>query len=204
MADSNIQSTNRLAVILGLAMALGPLTALSFGSKYASEETLARANAAVINAKPTDVFAPYVPNGVPSYAADKSVGDIVHGAAVFRSFEQALQQAGADAILKSGGTWTVFAPSEDAFNALSPEERAALMNDQDKLAGLVSRHIVPGRWVSTDLQRVSELKTLSGDAIKAGPQAMINGNIGVGGATVIQGNLQAANGVVHVVDRMLN
>lgn len=203
MSDSNIQGTNRLALVLGLAMALGPLTALSFGSKYASEETWARAQAAVINAKPSDVFAPYVASGVPAYAADKKLDDIVSGAGIFSTFQKALQEAGAEAILKGGDVYTVLAPSEDAFNALSPSERAELMNDKAKLAALVSRHIVPGRLVSTDLQRLSEVKTIGGDTLKSGPAAMVNGNIGVGGATIVQGNLQAGNGVVHVVDRVL-
>jgi hypothetical protein len=81
--SSNAPGMNPLTVVLGLAITLGPLTALSFGSKYAGEETLERARAGLVNAKPTDPFAGYDSTRTPGYGADKTLADITGGAAIF-------------------------------------------------------------------------------------------------------------------------
>jgi uncharacterized surface protein with fasciclin (FAS1) repeats len=202
MTDS-INRSNRLTVIFGLAMALGPLTALSFGSKYASDETVARAQAGLKNAEPTDVLGKYGDvDGVPSYASSKTLADVLAGSGVFDEFETAIKAAGKDDVLTGGGAYTLFVPSDDAFKALSDEQRAALRDDPEALAALVSKHIIPGRYSATDLMQMSEARTLDGSSLPVGPNASVDGHIGFGGSEVTKTNIHAANGIVHVIDRV--
>jgi len=207
MSDSTTRFNYGPVAILGLAMALGPLTALSLGSRFADEETLARANAGLENYTPVSRLAPYgatgATAGVPEYASGKTLADVLKGSGVFDSFEDAVVAAGLDSTLTSGGKYTVFAPSDEAFARLPKDERAALLADKAALAAILSKHIVPGRYTATDLMEMRQARTLDGGTIEVGPSANLNGHVGAGGAEVVQTNLFASNGIVHVVDRII-
>ena len=202
MADSTNRS-NRLTVILGLSMALGPLTALSFGSKYADEETIARAQAGLKNATPTDVLGMYgYVNNVPSYASSKTLSDVLSGSGVFDEFKSAMQASDKADLLNGEGAYTLFVPSDEAFAQLPEEQRAALQNDPEALAAMVSKHIVPGRYSATDLMQMREARTIDGSSTAVGPTASTDGHIGYGNSDVIKSNIHASNGIVHVIDRV--
>ncbi|WP_462321409.1 fasciclin domain-containing protein [Halochromatium sp.] len=202
MTDSTTRS-NRLVVILGLSMALGPLTALSFGSKYADEETLARAQAGLQNAKPTDMLGKYGDvNGVPSYASSKTLADVLSGSGVFDEFRAAIQASDKADLLSGDSAYTLFVPSDEAFAKLTEEQRAALREDPAALAALVSKHIVPGRYSATDLMQMSEARTIDGASAAVGPMASSDGHIGFGGSDLVKSNIHASNGIVHVIDRV--
>ncbi|MEA3640932.1 MAG: fasciclin domain-containing protein [Lamprobacter sp.] len=202
MTDTTTRS-NRLVVILGLTIALGPLTALSFGSKFADEETLARAHAGLQNAKPADVLGKYGDvDAVPSYASSKTLADVLSGSGVFDEFRAAIQNTDKADLLSGAGTYTLFVPSDEAFAKLSDEQRAALRNDPEALASLISKHIVPGRYSATDLMQMREARTLDGSSIAVGPAASYDGHIGFGSSDVVNSNIHAANGIVHVIDRV--
>jgi uncharacterized surface protein with fasciclin (FAS1) repeats len=202
MTDSTTRS-HRLTVILGLSMALGPLTALSFGSKYADEETIARAQAGLKNAIPTDVLGMYGDvNSVPSYASSKTLSDVLAGSGVFDEFQDAIQASGKADLLTGNGAYTLFVPSDEAFAKLSVEQREALRNDPEALAALVSKHIVPGRYSATDLMQMREARTIDGASTPVGPTASVDGHIGYGVSDIVKSNIHASNGIVHVIDRV--
>jgi uncharacterized surface protein with fasciclin (FAS1) repeats len=202
MTDSTNRN-NRLVVILGLTMALGPLTALSFGTKYADEDTWSRAQAGLQNAKPEDMLGKYGDvDGVPSYASSKTLADVLSGSGVFDEFETAIKATDKADILSGSGAYTLFVPSDEAFAKLSEEQRAALRDDPEALAALISKHIVPGRYSATDLMQMREARTLDGTSMPVGPNASIDGHIGFNGSDVIKSNIHAANGIVHVIDRV--
>ncbi|NBC47141.1 MAG: fasciclin domain-containing protein [Gammaproteobacteria bacterium] len=202
MTDS-INRNHRLVVILGLTMALGPLTALSFGTKFADEETWARAQAGLQNAKPQDKLGRYGDiEGVPSYASSKTLADVLAGSGVFDEFENAIKAIDKTEMLSGSSAYTLFVPSDDAFAALSEEQRAALRDDPEALTALISKHIVPGRYSATDLMQMREARTLDGSSMPVGPNASVDGHIGFGGSDVIKSNIVASNGIVHVIDRV--
>ena len=209
MSESSKNVNYTPAVILGLAMALGPLTALSIGSRVADEETLARAQAGAANAKPgeqlsAEMLAPYDVKRVPAYASGKTVADILASSGVFGSFEQALQQAGIDQELAASGDYTVFAPTDAAFARMSEAERKALLTDQDALAALLKKHIVPGRHSAADLIRGETVQALDGSQLRIGPSGRFNGHVGIANAEIVQTGLYAANGVVHAIDSVID
>jgi uncharacterized surface protein with fasciclin (FAS1) repeats len=201
--NDSINRTTRLAVILGLLMALGPLTALSFGSKYASEETWQRAQAGAQNIKREDTLSRYShPEGIPPYAAGKSVSDVVVGSAPFLRFGEALTATGLDqALAAKEGTFTLFVPSDEAWARIPGEQRERLMNDREAMAEFISRHIVPGRYTATDLLQITQAKNLNGEVMSVGVSARTGGNAGYADAQIVKSNIYAANGVVHVIDR---
>ena len=203
MTDSSKSFNYAPAAILGLAMALGPLTALSLGSRYAGPETLARAQAGAANAEPRDMLAPYDVQGIPAYASGKTLADIIKNSGVFGSFEQAITLAGLDGMLTEDGAYTIFAPSDEAFAKLPEAERQAMLADKEKLAALIKKHIVPGRHSATDLIQSETVQAADGSTLEIGPSARFNGHVGVGNAEVVNTGLYAANGVVHVIDRVI-
>jgi len=203
MSNHASDQSNRVIVVLGLAMALGPLTALSFGTKYADEETWERAQAGLKNAQPADMLGRYGQGAVPAYASDRTLQDVLTRSGVFDEFERALKATGNDAVLGNADSYTVFAPSDEAFAKMPAEQREALLNDKQALNQWVARHIVPGKYTATDLMQMREARTLDGDVIAVGPSVSRSGHIGVGDAEVVKSNIFASNGIVHVIDRAL-
>ena len=207
MSDSTKRINYVPVAIFGLAMGLGPLTALSLGTRYADEETWARANAGLENYTPVSRLAPYgatgATAGVPEYASGKTLADVLKGSGVFDSFEEAVAATDLESSLSSDGYYTVFVPSDEAFAKLPADQRDAMLADKTALAAMLSKHIVPGRYTATDLMEMRQAKALDGSTIEVGPSARFNGHVGVGGAEVVKTNLFASNGIVHVVDRVI-
>ncbi len=202
MPKQNFRKLNNRAMALGLVMALGPLTALSFGTKYADEETWERAQAALETAQPRDDFSVYgAPDGTPAYAADKSLTDVLSGAGIFSTFEDALETAKMEAELDGSGSYTVLVPTNDAFAKLPQDQLEAIMTDPQALAELVSNHVIPSRITATEmLQTVSSpVRDLNNRQIAISN----NGHLAVNGAEIVRPNIFTRNGVVHVVDRVI-
>ncbi|WP_462322230.1 fasciclin domain-containing protein [Halochromatium sp.] len=190
----------RWTIIFALVLALGPLTALTLGSKYADEETIARAEAGDRNYDAPGPFASFELAETGGAAADSTVLDITQDAALFSTFEQAIEQAGMLDVLKEDGPFTLFVPTNSAFNALSEDQRQALMQDRQALINLVSNHVVRARLGITDLLQADRTETLSGKRLELdAPGAQLS----VAGAEIVQSNLVAGNGVVHVINRVI-
>ncbi|MCG6896044.1 MAG: fasciclin domain-containing protein [Thiocapsa sp.] len=198
MSNERAPGMSPLTIALGLAITLGPLTALSFGSRYAGEETMERARAGLVNAKPSDPFAGYDSTRTPGYGVDKSLADITGGAAIFSQLQSAIKVAGAEAMLRGDGPYTVFAPSNDAFARLPQERLDALMTDPAALRDVIAAHVVPGRLSATDMMQGRTATTLAGHPLQVG----VEGHLKVADATVTQ-SIVANNGIVHVIDRLM-
>ncbi|MGB5736487.1 MAG: fasciclin domain-containing protein [Thiohalocapsa sp.] len=207
MSEATKQINYGPVAILGLAMALGPLTALSLGSRYAGEETWERANAGLENYTPVSRLAPYgatgATAGVPDYAQDKTLVDVLSGSGVFGTFGAAVADTGLTSTLTSTDSYTIFVPSDEAFARLPTEQREALLSDKAAMEAMLSNHIVPGRYTATDLMEMRQARTLGGSTVEVGPSAKYNGHVGIGGAEVVKTNLFASNGIVHVVDNVI-
>ncbi|AHF03711.1 fasciclin [Marichromatium purpuratum 984] len=198
MSNASTSSISPVTGILMLSIALGPLAALSLGSRYADEETFERARAGLQNATPTDRFAHYDSLRDPSYGAAKSITDITQGSGLFSELQAAIEAAGAEAMLSEGGPYTVFAPSNEAFSRIPAEQLQALLSDKERLNQVIAAHVVPGRLSPTELMQLESAPTLSGDRVAISVPGMIK----VGDATISQ-SIAARNGVVHVIDRVL-
>lgn len=101
-------------------------------------------------------------------------------------------------MLNGDGPYTLFAPSNDAFARIPPHQVDALMADPEALKQIVSAHIVPGHLSTTDLLQGRSGANLAGQKVPVG----IEGNLKVGEAKVTQ-TINAKNGIVHVIDRVM-
>lgn len=120
----------------------------------------------------------------------------------FSSFSQALQNSGLASSLKNQGPYTVFAPTNEAFDALPDQQRQQLTNTQNKqkLRNVLTYHVVEGEINVSDLQNKSNLTTMQGETIKVSQQGE---NLMVGNAQIVEEDIQAGNGVVHGIDAVL-
>lgn len=137
----------------------------------------------------------------PAGAAD--IVETAAGAGQFTKLLEAMQQAGLTALMRTPGPFTVFAPNDAAFAALPPEIGARLMDPANKaeLAKVLSYHVVAGRLATADIKGLNaDVKSLTGQSL------LVNGQEAaatVNGAAIIQPDIQADNGAVHVIDKVL-
>ena len=101
--------------------------------------------------------------------------------------------------LADGGPFTLFAPTDEAFAALPQGTVQGLLDDPPALARVLTYHVVPGRITSAQITSDSEQKTVEGSVLEIAR----NGGVTVNDATVIQADVEAENGVIHVIDRVL-
>ena len=125
--------------------------------------------------------------------------DIVDTAveANFNTLVTAVKAAGLVETLKGDGPFTVFAPTDEAFAKLPAGTLESLLmpENRDQLVAILTYHVVPGRIESGDLLKVSSAETVNGQRAPIG--------LRVGGATVIQADVEASNGIVHIIDTVL-
>lgn len=110
-------------------------------------------------------------------------------------------------ILSSGGPFTVFAPTNDAFIAAGFANIAAInAADPNTLASILTYHVVPGRVFSSDLTNGATPATANGATVTIGVTstgATVKGRTNTAASNIVGANIMARNGVVHVIDRVL-
>ena len=131
----------------------------------------------------------------------KDIVDTAVGAGSFTTLAAALTAAGLVDTLKGEGPFTVFAPTDDAFAALPEGTVATLLlpENKDKLISILTYHVVAGKVMSGDLSNNMMATTVQGGQIKI----MTEGGVTVDGVNVITADIEASNGVIHVVDSVI-
>jgi uncharacterized surface protein with fasciclin (FAS1) repeats len=117
----------------------------------------------------------------------------------FQTLLTAVDAVGLGETLAGGGPFTVFAPTDEAFAALPQGTLQSLLNDPPALARVLTYHVLPGRITSAQITGDSEQKTVEGSTL----EIAVNGRVTVNDATVIQADVEAENGVIHIIDRVL-
>jgi len=120
-------------------------------------------------------------------------------AGTFQTLVKAVQAAGLVDTFSGPGPYTVFAPNDGAFAKLPAGTIEGLLKDIPKLKDVLTYHVVAGRHMAAEVAKQSSLKTVQGQSIEVDATAGVR----VGGATVIQPDIEADNGVIHVIDRVL-
>lgn len=132
----------------------------------------------------------------------KDLVDTAAGAGTFNTLVAAVDAAGLVETLKGEGPFTVFAPTDEAFSAL-PEgavEELLKPENKDQLVAILTYHVVPGKVMAADIAGAES----TASSVQGG-ELMINGTDGVtvNGATVTQADIEASNGVIHVIDQVI-
>jgi uncharacterized surface protein with fasciclin (FAS1) repeats len=132
--------------------------------------------------------------------------DVAAGAGSFKTLLQAADAAGLVDALRGEGPLTVFAPTDEAFAKLPTGTVESLLKDKEKLAAILTYHVVAGKVGSKDALKLSSAKTLNGKEVSISKWTCTKSHdttLTVGGANVIKADIQAANGVIHVIDKVL-
>ena len=138
---------------------------------------------------------------MPAFAADKDIVDTAGGAGNFTTLFAAVQAAGLVDTLKGAGPFTVFAPTDAAFAALPAGTVEDLLKpeNKDKLVAILTYHVVAGKVMSTDLTERMKAKTVQGGEVTI----TLDGGAKVNGAVISAADIEATNGVIHVIDSVI-
>jgi transforming growth factor-beta-induced protein len=138
-------------------------------------------------AEPTEVMAP-------------SIVEIAVEDGRFETLVAALQASGLDQSLEGDGPFTVFAPTDDAFAKLPEGTVEALLGDIPQLTNILLYHVVNGEFFASDVINLEMAETMFGESVSIavdGDSVMIND------AQVLITDIEASNGVIHVIDSVL-
>jgi uncharacterized surface protein with fasciclin (FAS1) repeats len=135
-----------------------------------------------------------------SRASSVDIVQTAVGAGQFTTLASLLQQAGLVGTLATGGPFTVFAPTDAAFAKVPKATLDALAADPAKLKAVLLYHVVPGRVTAADVVKLSSAKTAEGRSLGI---KVSNGSVFVDGAQVTTPDVEASNGVIHVIDSVL-
>ena len=131
----------------------------------------------------------------------KDIVDTAVEAGSFGTLVAAVEAAGLVETLKGDGPFTVFAPTDEAFEAL-PEgtvDTLLMPENQDQLTAILTYHVVPGKVMSGDLSDGMTAETVQGETVTI----MTEGGVTVDGANVTTADIEASNGVIHVIDAVI-
>ncbi len=131
-------------------------------------------------------------------AQAKDIVDTAVGAGKFNTLATALQAAGLVDTLKGPGPFTVFAPTDEAFAKIPKADLDALLKDKAKLTAVLTYHVVPGKVMAKDV-KAGKVKTVQGSELTLGT----TGGVTVDAAKVVQADIAASNGVIHVIDSVV-
>ena len=137
--------------------------------------------------------------GTPEVLAQRhaTLLDVADKAGSFTTLIAAVEAAGLDDVLDSDGPFTVFAPSDEAFSKLptGTVEQLLLPENRDRLISILTFHVVSGRIESDDLLLGRKAKTVNGASLPIG--------LSIAGVAIVQADIEASNGIIHVVDSVL-
>ena len=131
-----------------------------------------------------------------------SAADIVEtaiSAGQFKTLVTALQEADLVDTLKGDGPFTVFAPTDAAFAKLPAGALDALVKDKEKLAAVLTYHVVPGKVMAAQV-KPGDVKTVQGQSLNVSTKG---GSVMVDDAKVTKTDIGASNGVIHVIDTVI-
>ena len=131
----------------------------------------------------------------------KDIVDTAVGAGTFTTLVAAVEAAGLVETLKGEGPFTVFAPTDEAFAALpaGTVENLLKPENKDQLVAILTYHVVAGKVMSTDLTDDMMAATVQGGEIKID----LDSGVMVNDATVTAADIEATNGVIHVIDKVI-
>lgn len=144
-------------------------------------------------------------NTSPSAASTPSAPstlDLIDTAAAngsFKTFGRAIQQAGMTDTLRGEGPFTVFAPTDAAFDKLPAGKLDTLFKpeNKDELVSLLNYHVIRGRKTTSDLGKWEQARMVNG---QSAPIKLVDRRVNIGGAQVTSADIASRNGLIHGID----
>lgn len=185
--------------IIPLLAACGPQTTTT-----TTQEEPAVAPTVTPTVTPTTGATPTTPVSPTTGATqNENIVAVASGNDSFATLSAAIAAAGLTETLAGQGPFTVFAPTEEAFAAVPEATRQQLLQPENQatLRRILQYHVVPGEITSSQLQ-AGEVNTVEGEPLNVQIDATAN-QVRVNDATVTQPDIQASNGVIHAIDRVI-
>ncbi|HET9482096.1 MAG TPA: fasciclin domain-containing protein [Candidatus Polarisedimenticolia bacterium] len=132
----------------------------------------------------------------------ESIFDAAERAGCFKAFCSALRSAGLAQALQGAGPFTVFVPTDDAFDRVPQDtlQQWLLPGRKSRLKQILSYHVVPGRFLASEIVKSSTARTVQGTGLTIHSR---NNKLCVNNATVLRSDIVCSNGVIHVVDTVV-
>lgn len=132
----------------------------------------------------------------------KDIVDVAAANGSFSTLVAAVKAAGLVDTLKGEGPFTVFAPTDEAFAKLpaGTVENLLKAENKDKLVAILTYHVVSGKVMAADVVTLTSAATVQGQSVNV---ATNNGAVMINDATVVKADVNATNGVIHVIDTVL-
>ena len=120
----------------------------------------------------------------------------------FMKLNETLTKSGLSENLKGEGPFTVFAPLDDAFAAISAQTYYGLLREEnkDKLVNILGRHVFSKKITSSDIDSEIKLKAINGEEVTI---KKVNGIVYINEAEVVTADIVVSNGVIHFINRVL-
>ena len=133
-------------------------------------------------------------------SSEMTIVETAQGNEDFSTLVEAVTAADLAETLSGEGPYTVFAPTNEAFDALPDGALDELLADTEQLTEVLTYHVVPTSAMAADLSDGQELETVQGDMLTVS----IDGDtVMIGDATVTMADVEASNGVIHAIDTVL-
>ena len=120
----------------------------------------------------------------------------------FMKLNETLTKSGLSENLKGEGPFTVFAPLDDAFAAISAQTYYGLLREEnkDKLVNILGRHVFSKKLTSSEINNEIKLKALNGEEVTI---KKVNGIVYINEAEVVTTDVEVSNGIIHFINRVL-
>ena len=131
----------------------------------------------------------------------KNLVDTAAANGSFTIFGKAIERAGMADTLRGTGPFTVFAPTDAAFDKLPTGKLDNLLKQEnkDELVSLLNYHVVSGRKLAADIGKWDAARTVNG---QSAPITMDKGKVSIDGALVTSADIGASNGILHAIDKV--
>ena len=131
---------------------------------------------------------------------EKNIVQTAQAAGNFKTLTKLVVKAGLAGTLSSSGPYTVFAPTDAAFKKIPRSTLNSLAKNRAKLRAVLLYHVVAGRVPSSQVVMLKSAKTLNGKSVRI---HTAGGKVFVNNAKVTKTDINASNGIIHVVNRVL-
>ena len=133
-------------------------------------------------------------------AAKDAIVDVAAANPDFGTLVSAVTKADLASTLSGTGPFTVFAPTNDTFAKVPADQLNALLADKAQLTKVLTYHVVPGKVLAADLQPTQMVKTVEGQDVDI---QVTDGKATINGCAITKTDIEASNGVIHVIDCVL-
>ncbi|QDU32024.1 Immunogenic protein MPT70 precursor [Poriferisphaera corsica] len=190
-----IEKLKTIGLMLAMTLPLG-LVACSGETQQSSRDSVEMDDQSMMNRRDADR------NASMGMDEPSTIVNVVIDRPQFETLATAVSEAQLKSALEASGPYTLFAPTNDAFNALPSGVLQKLLKPENrgKLQMVLKFHVVRGYFPADKVMKTSRMLTLEGQSLSVD----VRGNeVYIDGARVTQTNLDAKNGVVHQIDKVL-